>query len=490
MGPGAGHAVAVAVNGPARLLAIMGSGETTPDDGEGRTGSFSTASARRPCLPSWSTRPTVSRPTPRTSPPGPWPISGRRSAGRWKSPRCCGPRGPVPWLWKRHWRCVGEARWVFAGPGSPTYALRQWRPTVLPQLLADKLAHGGCLVFSSAAALTLGRWTVPVYEIYKVGADPVWEEGLDLLGPLGLDVAVIPHYDNAEGGTHDTRYCYLGEPRLQASEASCRRAAWVLGVDEHTVCVLDLEAGTVTVAGLGGVTVRRQGTLCGRAYGQEPGDKRAGRAWPTGRRSRPLCSGVYGPGLRPPPATNRHSAGAAGGETGRRDGTPTGPIPQRSGGRLTDDVKRLTAVFDAALAQRDAEAATAAALELESSLHAWSADTFQSDEVDRARAALRRMVLRLGELAAPGVRDPGTWPLLGSRLCWRNGSRPAEPVALRTPTVSATPWWPWTWRCATPRPARTGIFLPGRRAARPCLPAAVVSGRDERLESVPPAPIV
>ena len=54
---------------------------------------------------------------------------------------------------------MAEARWVFAGPGSPTYALRQWRPTVMPRLLEDKLVHGGCLVFASAAALTLGRWT-------------------------------------------------------------------------------------------------------------------------------------------------------------------------------------------------------------------------------------------------------------------------------------------------------------------------------------------
>src|SRR6266571_3494942 len=30
---------------------------------------------------------------------------------------------------------------------------------------------------------------------------------------------VIPHYDNAEGGTHDTRFCYLGERRLAALEA-------------------------------------------------------------------------------------------------------------------------------------------------------------------------------------------------------------------------------------------------------------------------------
>ena len=132
---------------------------------------------------------------------------------------------------------VSEARWVFAGPGSPTYALRQWRPTILPRLLEDKLLYGGCIVFSSAAALTLGRWTVPVYEVYKVGADPVWAEGLDLLAPLGMTVAVIPHYDNAEGGSHDTRYCYLGEGRLEIMEAQLPPEGWVLGVDEHTACI-------------------------------------------------------------------------------------------------------------------------------------------------------------------------------------------------------------------------------------------------------------
>ncbi len=70
------------------------------------------------------------------------------------------------------------------------------------------------------------------------------------------------------------------------------------------------------------------------------------------------------------------------------------------------EVRRLSAVFDVALNERDAEAATTAVLELEGTLHAWSADTFQSDEVDRARAELRRMVLRLGELAAPSLRNP------------------------------------------------------------------------------------
>ena len=117
---------------------------------------------------------------------------------------------------------IAAAPFVFSGPGSPTYALRQWRGTLVPAVLAEKLALGGAVTFASAAALALGVVSVPVYEVYKVGEDARWVEGLDLLGPLGLPVALIPHYDNAEGGTHDTRFSYLGEQRLAAPR---RRAA-------------------------------------------------------------------------------------------------------------------------------------------------------------------------------------------------------------------------------------------------------------------------
>ncbi|HXQ58498.1 MAG TPA: hypothetical protein VN799_00320, partial [Acidimicrobiales bacterium] len=109
---------------------------------------------------------------------------------------------------------IAAAPLVFSGPGSPTYALRQWRGTLVPAVLAEKLALGGAVTFASAAALALGIVAVPVYEVYKVGEEARWVEGLDLLGALGLHVALIPHYDNAEGGTHDTRYSYLGEERL------------------------------------------------------------------------------------------------------------------------------------------------------------------------------------------------------------------------------------------------------------------------------------
>src|SRR5512134_3853640 len=113
---------------------------------------------------------------------------------------------------------VRAADLVFAGPGSPTYALATWRNTPLPGALADKLSQGGAVVVASAAAATVGRFSLPVYEIYKVGQPVHWLDGLDLLGPLGFApaCAVIPHFDNAEGGTHDTRFCYMGERRLQA----------------------------------------------------------------------------------------------------------------------------------------------------------------------------------------------------------------------------------------------------------------------------------
>ncbi|MGH2718432.1 MAG: hypothetical protein ACRDJU_07625, partial [Actinomycetota bacterium] len=64
---------------------------------------------------------------------------------------------------------VKAARYVFSGPGSPSYALRQWRGGPLRELLADKLRRGGAVTFSSAAALALGVATIPVYEIYKAG---------------------------------------------------------------------------------------------------------------------------------------------------------------------------------------------------------------------------------------------------------------------------------------------------------------------------------
>jgi cyanophycinase-like exopeptidase len=271
---------------------------------------------------------------------------------------------------------LAAARWVFAGPGSPTYALRQWAGTDVPKLLADKLDHGGCVVFASAAALTLGRYTVPVYEIYKVGADPEWAEGLDLIDVLGRDVAVIPHYDNAEGGNHDTRFCYLGETRLAALEAQMSDGGWVLGVDEHTGCIFDLDAETVSILGNGVVTVRRRGRSAVLAAGQTVSVSQL-----VGMASGELTGAVTAaqPVIRP---------------------------EERAPTALHAEIRRLEDEFDSAVSASDVDAAIRAVLELDDTLSAWAGDTTQSDASDRGRAAMRRMIARLGELARAGARDP------------------------------------------------------------------------------------
>ena len=194
---------------------------------------------------------------------------------------------------------------MFAGPGSPSYALAHWRAGPVAAALRDRVLAGhGLTVLASAAAATAGRFTVPVYEIYKAGGALRWLPGLDLLGLLGLTVAVIPHYDNAEGGRHDTRHCYLGEQRLAAMERELPADAAVLGVDEHTAMLIDLQTEGIEVRGRGGVTIRRAGDSVVLPSGHPAG--RGGTA-----RSRPRD---------PPGDRNRARGGQACGQPGEQQG--------------------------------------------------------------------------------------------------------------------------------------------------------------------------
>jgi hypothetical protein len=145
---------------------------------------------------------------------------------------------------------VRHANYVFAGPGSPTYALAQWAPLHFGDDLLSVLDKGGTLCISSAASLTLGAFTAPIYEIYKVGDQhPHWRDGLNVLGALGINCVVIPHFDNNEGGNYDTRFCYLGEPRLLELESQLPDGVATLGVDEHTAVILDFAHDTLSVKG-------------------------------------------------------------------------------------------------------------------------------------------------------------------------------------------------------------------------------------------------
>jgi cyanophycinase-like exopeptidase len=164
---------------------------------------------------------------------------------------------------------LNAADWIFAGPGSPTYALRTWDGSAVPDALNRRLRDGGAVTFASAAALTLGKFTIPVYEIYKVGQDPHWLGGLDVFGAAtGLNAAIVPHWNNAEGGTHDTRFCWLGERRLVALEALLPDDAFIIGIDEHTGIVIDLDSGVVEIVGKGTFVVRKKGVEWIRQAGE------------------------------------------------------------------------------------------------------------------------------------------------------------------------------------------------------------------------------
>lgn len=285
---------------------------------------------------------------------------------------------------------IGRARWAFAGPGSPTYALRQWIGTPVPDALIDVARRGGTLLLGSAAAVTVGTHAIPVYEIYKVGAPPHWVEGLDLLGALtGIRAVVVPHYNNAEGGGHDTRFCYLGEQRLALLEGELPDEVGVLGVDEHTALVIDIAARTVAVSGSGVVTVRRRGE------------------------SREITAGST-LGLDELAAALSGDSGVLTGSTSspREPGGPAAPTDGPAAARpadalsLRDVAEQHRADFDVGIATRDVDGCVTAVLALEEAIVEWSRDSLQSDDMALARRVLRALVVRLGELAVVGARDP------------------------------------------------------------------------------------
>ena len=280
---------------------------------------------------------------------------------------------------------IHESDYVFSGPGSPSYTLRQWRGTEIPRLLAEKLERGGCVTLASAAAITLGVVSLPVYEIYKVGEPVRWLDGLDLLSVAGITAAVITHWDNAEGGTHDTRFCYMGESRLTQLEVLLPEGAAILGVDEHTALILDLGAERVEVRGRGRAVIRREGIESALP---------AGTAMTLGE----LRGLFYGA------ATAVAATSAAPGAVPVTEGGP--PEPAQREEPFIALLSERQDQFDRAREGRDVEGMVAAILAVETAMAEWSSETFSGDERERGRSQLRRMVTRLGEVAGEGDADP------------------------------------------------------------------------------------
>jgi hypothetical protein len=325
---------------------------------------------------------------------------------------------------------IRAADWVFAGPGSPSYALAHWQAGPVAAGLRDRvLAGDGLTVLASAAAATAGRFTLPVYEIYKAGGAPRWLDGLDLLGPLGLTVALIPHYDNAEGGRYDTRHCYLGERRLAVMERDLPANAAVLGVDEHTAVLIDLRTSDVEIRGRGGVTVRRSGHSV---------------VLPAGTRLsiaelRDLVHGIRraaDDGRGRAGGSDENAPGGGGAAAGSGE-TLNPPLP------LPEIMAAAERRFMAAADIRDADAMVGVILELETAIGQWEADMDEDQGTEQARALLRSLVGRLGRAAQDGLTDPrdrlrpAVEPLLELRATLRGAGNFAAADAIRDALTAA-----------------------------------------------------
>lgn len=157
-------------------------------------------------------------------------------------------------------RPILRANWLFLGPGSPTYAARQLRGSLALEMIAARHRLGAALMLASSATLAFSAYTMPVYEIYKVGQDLHWQDGVNFFAPFGLPLVVIPHWNNTDGGDElDTSRCYLGRNRFSRLVDMLPPDQTIVGLDEHTALVIDKAAASCQVMGNGRAVILRNG---------------------------------------------------------------------------------------------------------------------------------------------------------------------------------------------------------------------------------------
>lgn len=149
-----------------------------------------------------------------------------------------------------------ESNLIFMGPGSPSYTVRQLQGSLAWDLIRARHRLGAALALASAATVAMGALSIPVYEIFKVGEDPHWKPGLNLLGDFGLNCVVVPHWNNTEGGQDvDTGRCFIGRQRFEYLRQQLPSGMVVIGIDEHSGMIIDLVKQTCRVTGRDGVHI-------------------------------------------------------------------------------------------------------------------------------------------------------------------------------------------------------------------------------------------
>jgi len=165
---------------------------------------------------------------------------------------------------------LAEGDLIFLGPGSPTYTIKHLEGSRVWETLKAAFLQGANLAIASAATIAVGKFALPVYEIYKVGHDPFWNNGLNLLSLFGLEVSFIPHWNNNDGGADlDTSRCFIGRARFDPLLGRLPEDHLVVGLDEQTGLILDIQNGICKVIGKGQVHLQRNSEIQDFSDGDE-----------------------------------------------------------------------------------------------------------------------------------------------------------------------------------------------------------------------------
>ncbi len=141
--------------------------------------------------------------------------------------------------------------YLYCGAGSPGYAIKHLKNSLALNHLISAHKSGNVLCLGSATAVAFSRWSIPVYEIFKAGEDIHWVDGLDFFSLYGLQLAIVPHWNNKEGEDFDTTRCWMGEERFEKMRAILPKEAVILGIDEQTACIVDVTKKIMEVTGVG-----------------------------------------------------------------------------------------------------------------------------------------------------------------------------------------------------------------------------------------------
>jgi len=185
----------------------------------------------------------------------------------------------------------------------------------------------------------------------------------------------------------------MGEPRFRVLEGMLPAEVQILGIDEHTACIIDLERNEARIRGVGGVTLRRAGSeLLLKKNDVAPLEVFMGKT------TRRFCSARD---------IRRH---------------PTSAAPPDS---FWNDIHSLEAVFHDARDARDPERMAGAILELDRIIWKSSHDLESAESIPAAREIMREWIALMGTALSSTSRTTpdGLGPLVEEILKLRDELR-------------------------------------------------------------------